>query len=84
MTIKLNARKAYVSKTDPGSRRALVRFWNDSFPDIAGVLAYLERLGGTAKLRPDSRLSISRAWSDPRARLNGILQLSRGLARIMG
>ena len=84
MNIKLNARKAHVAKIDAGPRGALVSFWNDSFPDIAGLLAYVERLGGTAKLRPDSRLSISRAWSDPRARLNGILQLSRGLARIMG
>jgi len=83
MKIKLNARRAHISKIDVGPRGALVSFWNDSFPDIAGLLAYIERLGGVAKLRPDSRLSVTRAWSDPRARLNGILQLSRGLAKIL-
>jgi hypothetical protein len=28
------------------------------------------------------KLSITRAWHDPKARLNGILQLSRGLAKV--
>jgi transcription-repair coupling factor (superfamily II helicase) len=83
MNIKLNARKAHVAKIDVGPRGALVSFWNDSFPDLPGLLAYVTRLGGIAKLRPDSRLSITRAWGDPRARLNGILQLSRGLAKIV-
>jgi transcription-repair coupling factor (superfamily II helicase) len=83
MNIKLNARKAHIAKIDVGPRGALVSFWNDSFPDLPGLLAYVTRLGGVAKLRPDSRLSVSRAWGDPRARLNGILQLSRGLAKIV-
>ena len=83
MNIKLNARKAHVAKIDVGPRGALVSFWNDSFPDLPGLLAYVSRLGGVAKLRPDSRLSISRAWNDPRSRLNGILQLSKGLAKIV-
>ncbi|MFM9853580.1 MAG: transcription-repair coupling factor [Sphingomonadaceae bacterium] len=83
MTVKLNARKAHIAKIDVGPRGALVSFWNDSFPDIPGLLAYVARLGGIAKLRPDNKLSISRAWSDPKARLNGALQLSRGLAKIV-
>lgn len=83
MNIKLNARKAHIAKIDVGPRAALVSFWNDSFPDIPGLLAYVGRLGGVAKLRPDNRLSIARAWNDPKARLNGILQLSRGLAKIV-
>ena len=83
MNVKLNARKAHIAKIDVGSRGALVSFWNDSFPDLPGLLAYVDRLGGVAKLRPDSRLSITRAWGDPRARLNGILQLSKGLAKII-
>jgi len=80
---KLNCRKACVAKLDAGPRGALVTFHNDSFPDIAGLLAYVDRLKDTAKLRPDSRLVITRPWPDPRARLNGALQLSRGLAKIL-
>ncbi len=82
--IKMNARKAMVAKLDVGPKGALVSFYNDSFPDLPGLLAYVERLKGTAKLRPDSKLVITRAWPDAEGRLNGALQLSKGLSRILG
>jgi transcription-repair coupling factor (superfamily II helicase) len=82
--IKLNARAAHIAKVDLGPKGALVSFWNDTFPNVGGLLAYVERLNGIAKLRPDMKLSITRAWADPRARLNGALQLSKGLARAAG
>ncbi|HYI46890.1 MAG TPA: transcription-repair coupling factor [Allosphingosinicella sp.] len=81
--IKMNARTAMVAKLDVGARGALVHFHNDSFPDLPGLIAYVERLRGTAKLRPDSKLVITRAWPDAEARLNGALQLSKGLAKIL-
>ncbi|HEV2818585.1 MAG TPA: transcription-repair coupling factor [Allosphingosinicella sp.] len=81
--IKLNAKRAMVAKLDVGPKGALVHFHQDSFPDLPGLLAYVERLRGTAKLRPDSKLVITRAWPDPEARLNGALQLSKGLAKIL-
>ena len=81
--IKLNCRKAMVAKLDVGAKGALVSFHNDSFPDLPGLLAYVERLKGIAKLRPDSKLVITRAWPDAEARLNGALQLSKGLAKIV-
>jgi transcription-repair coupling factor (superfamily II helicase) len=81
--IKLNCRQAMVVRLDVGEKGALVHFHNDSFPDLEGLIGYVQRLKGTARLRPDSKLAISRAWPDPEARLNGALQLSRGLARIL-
>ena len=81
---KLNCRNACVAKLDAGPRGALVTFHNDSFPDLPGLLAYVDRLKDSAKLRPDSRLVITRPWPDAKARLNGALQLSRGLAKILG
>ena len=47
-----------------------------------GLLAYIDRLKGTAKLRPDSKLAVTRDWPSIEARLNGALQLSTGLARV--
>ena len=44
---------------------------------------YIDRLKGAAKLRPDSKLSVARDWPTPEARLNGAVQLSRGLARVV-
>jgi len=82
--VKLNCRKACIVKLDVGPKGALVHFHNDRFPDLEGLIAYVQRLKGTAKLRPDSKLVITRNWPDPASRVNGAVQLSRGLARILG
>jgi transcription-repair coupling factor (superfamily II helicase) len=82
--VKLNCRKAGIAKIDIGPRGALVTFHNDQCPNIAGLLAYVEKLGPIAKLRPDSKLVINRVWGDPKARLNGALKLSQGLAKSIG
>lgn len=81
---KLNAKRASIAKIDVGPRGALVHFHKDIFPNVEGLLAYVARLDGTAKLRPDMKLVITRAWANPKARLNGALQLSRGLAKAAG
>ncbi len=58
-------------------------FAESGFPDLPGLLAYVERLKGAARLRPDSKLVISREWPSGEARLNGALQISRGLMRVL-
>ena len=83
IAIKLNCRRAQVAKLDVGPKGALVHFHNDSFPDLPGLLAYVDRLKGTARLRPDNKLVIARSWPDPASRLNGAIQLARGLAKIL-
>jgi len=81
---KLNAKKACIAKLDIGPKGALVTFHGDTFPSIEGLLAYVDRLDGTARLRPDMKLVVSREWGNPRARLNAALQISRGLAKAAG
>jgi transcription-repair coupling factor (superfamily II helicase) len=78
--IKQNALAAQVAKIEVGPRGALVSFHDDRPPNVPGLLAYVEKLGAIAKLRPDSKLVITRNWPDPKAKLNGCLQLSKGLA----
>jgi transcription-repair coupling factor (superfamily II helicase) len=80
--VKLNLKQAMVSKLDLGPRGAVVTFAPSGFPDLTGLLGYIERLKGAAKLRPDSKMTVARDWPSAEARLNGSLQLSRGLARI--
>jgi len=60
-----------------------VTFAESGFPSLDGLLGYVQRLKGAAKLRPDSKLVVTRDWSTPEARLNGALQLSTGLARVV-
>jgi transcription-repair coupling factor (superfamily II helicase) len=80
--VKLNCREAMVAKFDIGAKGAVVTFAESGFPDLPGLLGYMERLKGAAKLRPDSKMAVTRNWPTPDARLNGALQLSRGLARV--
>jgi transcription-repair coupling factor (superfamily II helicase) len=80
--VKLNCREAMIAKLDLGAKGAVVTFAESGFPDLAGLLAYIDRLNGAAKLRPDSKMTLARNWPAPEARLNGALQLSRGLARV--
>jgi transcription-repair coupling factor (superfamily II helicase) len=80
---KINCRAACIAKLDVGAKGAVVTFIDSGFPDLAGLLAYADRLKGAAKLRPDSKFVVSRDWPTGEARLNGALQLSRGLARVL-
>ncbi|XUU60386.1 transcription-repair coupling factor [Erythrobacter sp. HA6-11] len=81
--IKHQAITANIAKIDVGARGTLVTFHNDDFPDGPGLIAYVDKLQGTAKLRPDMKLVINRAWGDPQSRLNGLFQLTKGLSNIV-
>jgi len=80
--VKLNCREAMIAKLDMGPKGAVVTFADTGFPDLKGLLDYIDRLKGAARLRPDSKMALSRNWPTAEARLNGALQLSRGLARV--
>jgi len=80
---KINCRKACVAKLDVGTKGAVVTFVERGFPDLPGLLGYVARLKGAAKLRPDSKMVVSRDWPTGEARLNGAVQLSRGLMRVV-
>ena len=80
--VKLNLKEAIVAKLDIGPKGAVITFADGGFPDLAGLLGYIDRLKGTARLRPDSKMTVARDWPTADARLNGALQLSRGLARV--
>ena len=84
MEIKMNCVKAHISKIEMGPKGALVSFHKDKFPNVTGLLAYAERLKGTAKIRPDNKLFIERKWGDPKSRLNGLIQLTSGLSKLAG
>ncbi|MCT2558142.1 transcription-repair coupling factor [Tsuneonella sp. YG55] len=81
--IKHQAIRANIAKIDVGARGTLVTFHNDDFPDPAGLIAWAERVGPDAKLRPDMKLVLARAWSDPQSRLNGLFQLTKGLSGVV-
>ena len=80
---KINCKKACIAKLDVGAKGAVVTFAESGFPDLPGLLTYVERLKGAARLRPDSKLVVSRDWPTGEGRLTGALQISRGLMRVL-
>ena len=82
MEIKANAKLAGMAKLDVGTKGALVSFHGDQFANVPGLIAYVERLKGRARIRPDNKLSVSGDWVSTGARLNGALQLSKGLGKL--
>jgi transcription-repair coupling factor (superfamily II helicase) len=83
LEIKHQAIEACIAKIEVGARGTLVTFHKDDFPDPPGLIAYVERLKDSARLRPDNKLVINRAWGDPASRLNGLIQLTKGLSAIV-
>ena len=80
---KINCRKGRIAKLDVGAKGAWSLSRLMASPTLAGLLAYVDRLKGAAKLRPDSKLVISRDWPTGEGRLTGALQISRGLMRVL-
>jgi transcription-repair coupling factor (superfamily II helicase) len=80
---KINCKKAMIAKLDVGAKGAVVTFAPSGFPDLPGLLTYVAKLKGAAKLRPDSKLIVSRDWPTGESRLQGALQISRGLMRVL-
>jgi transcription-repair coupling factor (superfamily II helicase) len=80
---KINCKKACIAKLDVGAKGAVVTFAEGGFPDLPGLLEYVDRLKGAARLRPDSKLVVSREWPTGDGRLTGALQISRGLMRVL-
>ena len=75
------ARRAHVQKIEVGPKGALVTFVDDSFPNPAGLIEWMHRLKGQAKLRPDQKLFLARDFGSGAGRLAGAVSLARGLAQ---
>ena len=75
------AKRAHVQKIEVGPKGALVTFVNDSFPNPAGLVEWMQRLKGSAKLRPDQKLFLARDFGNGQGRLQGAVALARGLAQ---
>ena len=82
MALKANCRKAGIAKVDAGPKGGVITFRNDDFANPAGLVDFLTKQAGTAKLRPDHRLVYMRQWKTPEERLEGVRYLVGELVRI--
>jgi len=82
VAVKCLCRQAGVAKVEAGPRGAVLNFRNDTFANPAGLVRFITRQLGTAKLRPDHKLVYIRSWEDPATRLKGVSWLVNELAAI--
>ena len=82
VALKALCRKAGIDKVDSGPKGAVISFRNNQFPNPAGLVKYLSRQIGTAKLRPDHKLVFIRTWEDAPQRVEGVTKLVAKLAEI--
>ncbi len=80
--IKGLCRQAGVEKLDVGPKGAVITFRNNQFPNIQGLLDFIQSQKGTAKLRPDHKLVFMRAWDSIAIRMKGAKQICALLSKL--
>ncbi|MEQ8441648.1 MAG: transcription-repair coupling factor [Alphaproteobacteria bacterium] len=84
VAIKQACKAAGIDRAEAGPKGALISFRNDSFANPAGLIGYIQKLAGAAKLRPDHKMVVMRPWIDQKRRLNGLRKVAEALAKIAG
>jgi len=82
VTIKQLCRPAGVEKLDAGPKGATVTFRENAVLNIAGLVEFISKQAGTAKLRPDQKLVYRRDWVTDETRVKGVNHLLTRLAEI--
>ncbi len=80
IAIKRLCRDAGIEKVEAGPKGAVFTFRDNRFANPGGLIAFIQKQVGTAKLRPDHRLVLIRNWEDTRDRVNGLTRLLKELA----
>jgi len=80
MAIKRLCREAGVEKLDAGPKGLVIQFRGHAFRDPAGLVAWLQKQRGLAKLRPDHRLFVARDLTDVSARVRLAREVLTALA----
>lgn len=80
--IKRLCRAANVEKIDAGPKGAVIGFRGNSFANPAGLVDFINKARGDAKLRPDHKVVVKDDWPDPEERLTGSRRLMERLAAL--
>ena len=74
-------RRAHVERVDAGPKGMTVSFYENVFPNPAGLVGFINSQMGLAKLKPD-KLTITRMWDKPEDRLNGVKRILETFVRL--
>ncbi len=80
--IKQLCRQAGVDRLEAGPKGAVISFRGNAFANPAGLVNFIARQVGTAKVRPDHKVVFVRDWEDAPVRAKGAQELAATLAKI--
>jgi len=80
--IKIACLSAAIARIDAGPKGMTIAFHNDSFPNPKGLVDFISKQTGTAKLRPDHKLVYKLRTDTIDRRLKTVLDMANALARI--
>lgn len=81
--LKIMAKTVNIERLEAGPRGASISFRNNTFPNPAGLIAYIESQLGTIRIRPDQKLVVMRPWTKPTDRLTGVRNIIHRLSEIV-
>ena len=82
LELKILAKQANIERIDAGEKGATVSFFNNTFPNPAGLIKYIQGQLGTMKLRPDQKLIVMRPWGNVETRLKGVRDMIQKFAEL--
>ncbi|MBQ8250403.1 MAG: transcription-repair coupling factor [Alphaproteobacteria bacterium] len=84
LKLKVLAKKANIERLDVGPKGAVISFYQNIFPNPAGLIQYIQSQMGTIQIKPDQKLVVMRPWGEAKARLEGVHKMLVKLAEIAG
>ena len=81
--LKILAKSVNIERLEAGPKGASISFRNNTFPNPAGLIAYIESQMGTIRIRPDQKLVVMRPWVKPTDRLTGVRNIIKRLSEII-
>lgn len=82
VSLKLLAKRANIERIDAGPKGANIAFYQNTFPNPAGLIEYISRQMGTIKIRPDQKILVMRPWDSVQDRLSGVQKIVAKIAEI--
>ncbi len=80
--LKLLCKTARIERLDAGEKGATIAFWQNTFPNPAGLIDYISSQMGTIRIRPDQKLVVMRPWGKTEDRLKGIEKIIMRIASL--
>ncbi|MGN1063166.1 MAG: TRCF domain-containing protein, partial [Alphaproteobacteria bacterium] len=82
VSLKLAAKRAHIERIEAGPKGASIGFYNNVFPNPAGLIEYISRQMGTIRIKPDQKLLVMRPWDKLSDRLAGVRKIIQTIAAI--